>query len=117
MKVLAATLISLSLFAWAASHAHIGAAQVDSSSTASAQDSRSINITRSGSQQPIKGPAEHFTGSVQVEPFSCARSIAHKRWEGHVRTRRAECIAYASARSNVDRDRGHGLDSAVGRPD
>lgn len=69
MKVLAATLISRSLFAWAASHAHIGAAQVDSSSTASAQDSRSINITRSGSQQPIKGPAEHFTGSAQVEPL------------------------------------------------
>ena len=44
MKVLAATLISLSLFAWAASHARIGAAQVDSSSTASVQDSRSINI-------------------------------------------------------------------------
>jgi quercetin dioxygenase-like cupin family protein len=69
MKVLAATLISLSLFAWAASHAHLGAAQVDASSTASAQDSRSINITRSGSQQPIKGTAEHFTGSVEVEPL------------------------------------------------
>jgi quercetin dioxygenase-like cupin family protein len=69
MNVLAATLISLSLFAWAASHAQTGADQVDASSTASAQDSRSINITRSGSQQPIKGPAEHFTGSVQVEPL------------------------------------------------
>lgn len=69
MKVLAATLISLSLFAWAASHAQTGAPRADASSTASAQDSRSINITRSGSQQPIKGPAEHFTGSVQVEPL------------------------------------------------
>lgn len=69
MKVLAATLISLSVCAWAASNAHTGAAQVDASSTASAQDSHSINITRSGSQQPIKGPAEHFTGSVEVEPL------------------------------------------------
>jgi quercetin dioxygenase-like cupin family protein len=69
MKVLAATLISLSLSAWAASHVHTGAAQVDASSTAPAQDSRSINITRSGSQQPIKGPAEYFTGSIQVEPL------------------------------------------------
>jgi quercetin dioxygenase-like cupin family protein len=69
MKVLAATLISLSLSAWAASHAHTSGAQANASSTASAQDSRSINITRSGSQQPIKGPAEHFTGSVQVEPL------------------------------------------------
>jgi hypothetical protein len=67
MKALAATLISLSLFAWAESHAHTGAAQVDSSSTTSAQDSRSINITRSGSQEPIKGPAEHFTGSAEIE--------------------------------------------------
>jgi hypothetical protein len=48
MKVLAATLISVSLFAWAASHAHMGAGQVDFSSTASARDSGSINITRSG---------------------------------------------------------------------
>ncbi len=59
MKALAATLISLSLSAWAASHAHTGAAQVDASPTVSAQDSRSINIARRGSQQPIKGPAEH----------------------------------------------------------
>ena len=69
MKVLAATLISLSLFAWAASHAQTGAAQADASSSASAQESHSINITRSGSQQAIRGPAEHFTGSVQVEPL------------------------------------------------
>lgn len=67
MRALAATLISLSLFAWTALHAHTRAAQVEASSTAAAQDSPSINIARSASQQPIKGPAEHFTGSVQVE--------------------------------------------------
>jgi len=33
MKALAATLISLSLSAWVASHAHTGAAQVDASPT------------------------------------------------------------------------------------
>jgi hypothetical protein len=69
MKVLAATLISLSLFASAASLAQTGAAQADASPTASAQDSHSIKITRSGSQQPSKGPAEHFTGSVRIEPL------------------------------------------------
>ena len=69
MKVLAATLISLFLFAWAVSHAQTGAAQADVWSSASAQESHSINITRSGSQQAIRGPAEHFTGSVQVEPL------------------------------------------------
>jgi quercetin dioxygenase-like cupin family protein len=69
MKVLAATLISLSLSAWAVSHARTAAAQPDATSTASAQDSRSINITRSGSQQAVNGPAEHFTGSVYVQPL------------------------------------------------
>src|SRR2546426_6745406 len=68
MKVLAATLISLSLFAAAASQAQTGAAQADASPTASAQDSHSIRITRSGSQQPGKD----FTGSVQVEPLFSA---------------------------------------------
>jgi len=69
MKVLAATLISLSLLASAVSQSQMGAAQADASKTASAQDSHSIKITRSGSQQPSKGPAEHFTGSVQIEPL------------------------------------------------
>ena len=30
-------------------------------------NSQTIKITRSGSQKPGKGPAEHFTGSVQVQ--------------------------------------------------
>jgi len=72
MKVLAAALISFSLFASAASQAQTGAAQADASPTASAQDSHSIRITRSGSQQPRKGPAGYFTGSVQVEPLFSA---------------------------------------------
>src|SRR2546422_1752778 len=66
MKVLAATLISISLFASAPPQAQKDAAQADASPAASAQ-AESIKITRSGSQQPNKGPAEHFTGSVQVE--------------------------------------------------
>ncbi len=72
MKVLAATLISLSLFASAASQAQTGAAQADASPTASAQDSHSIRITRSSSQQPGKEPVRYFTGSVQVEPLFSA---------------------------------------------
>jgi len=69
MKILAATLISLSLFASATSQAQTGAAQANASPTASAPDSHSIKITRSGSQQPSKGPVEYFTGSVQVQPL------------------------------------------------
>ena len=69
MKLFTAALISLSLFASAASQAQTSAAQADASAIASTADSRSIKITRSGSQQPSKGPAEYFTGSVQVEPL------------------------------------------------
>jgi len=76
MKVLAATLISLSLIASAASQAPTGAAQAGASPTASAQDSHAITITRSGSQPPGKGPAEHFTGSVQIEPLFSAHDAS-----------------------------------------
>jgi quercetin dioxygenase-like cupin family protein len=69
MKGLAATLISLSLVASTTSQPQPGAAQADASPTASAPDSHSIKITRSGSQQPSKGTAEYFTGSVQIEPL------------------------------------------------
>ncbi len=65
MKLFGATLISLFLFASAASQAQTGAAQAGGSPTASAQDPHSITITRSGSPQPSKGSADHFTGSVQ----------------------------------------------------
>ena len=41
--------------------------------TASAQESQSIRITRSGSQPPRQGPAENFTGSVRVDtPFQAS---------------------------------------------
>jgi 4-carboxymuconolactone decarboxylase len=53
MKLLATTVISLSLIA-----------------SASAQDAQPIRITRSGSQPSRQGPAENFTGSVRVDtPF------------------------------------------------
>lgn len=72
MKLLAATLISISLYASTVLQAQTGAAQVDVSSSSSSQLSRSISITRCGSQQSTKGPAEYFTGSVQVEPVFSA---------------------------------------------
>lgn len=52
MKLLAATLISLSLLA-----------------PASAQYSQAIRIIRNGSQPSRQGPAENFTGSVRVDPL------------------------------------------------
>src|SRR5207245_8920447 len=59
MKVLAVTLISLSLFALVASQAQTNAAKAPTSS--------SIKIARSDSLQSNKGSAQYFTGSVQVQ--------------------------------------------------
>ncbi len=42
-----------------------GAARV-----ASAGGSQTMCITRSGTQPSQKGPAEHFTGSVRIDPLS-----------------------------------------------
>ena len=67
MKLFAGTLISLSLLVLAVSQAQTGAMLADAFPTASAQAFHSIKVTRSGSQQPSKGSAERFTGSVQIE--------------------------------------------------
>ncbi len=67
MKLVAMALISLLMFASSVTYA-----QVSSQSTASqipVQNSQTIKITRSGSQDPKKGPEEYFTGSVQVQPL------------------------------------------------
>jgi len=53
MKLLAATVISLSV---------LGAASVDSNHA-------SVHITRAGSQPSRKGPVESFTGSVRIDPL------------------------------------------------
>jgi 4-carboxymuconolactone decarboxylase len=69
MKLLAATVISLSLFASASAQtSQAGAVSGTGAATsASVQDSQTINITRSGSQLFRKGPAENFTGSVRID--------------------------------------------------
>src|SRR5258708_20457364 len=59
MKILAVTLISLSLFASVASHAQ--------TITTKAPTSPLIKIVRSDSLQSNKGSAQYFTGSVQVQ--------------------------------------------------
>ena len=65
MKRITTTLI---LFFMVASSVTYG--QLASESTAPpVQNSQTIKITRSGSQHPNKGSAEHFTGSVQVQPL------------------------------------------------
>ena len=71
MKLLTATVISLSLLASASAQANPAGAAEGSGApqTAPMQDSQTINITRSGSVPSRKGPAENFTGSVRVDPL------------------------------------------------
>ncbi len=67
MKLLAATAITLSLFASAFAQTNQAEAAA-SPGVAQAPGSQSIRITRGGSQPSRKGPAENFTGSVRVAP-------------------------------------------------
>ena len=58
MKLLAATVMSLSLLASAYAQAN-----------QASEGSQTITITRSGSQPSGKGPAEYFTGTVRTDPL------------------------------------------------
>jgi quercetin dioxygenase-like cupin family protein len=75
MKPLAATVMSLFLLASASAHANQARAGSGSGAppVASSEDSRTISITRSGSQPSGKGPAEYFTGSVRIDPLFQAK--------------------------------------------
>jgi 4-carboxymuconolactone decarboxylase len=73
MKLLATVLTAFSLFASAATFAQAaGPAASDGSRSASLQGSQAIKITRSGSQPSARGPVEHFTGSVRLDPLFSA---------------------------------------------
>jgi quercetin dioxygenase-like cupin family protein len=62
MKLLAATVMSLSLLALAPAHAN-------QAKTSSSGDEQTVEITRKGSQPSSKGPAEWFTGTVRIDPL------------------------------------------------
>ena len=65
MKLLAATVMSLSLLAPASAQ-----------TSQAPQDSQAIRIMRRGSQPSRQGPAENFTGSVRVDPLFQASAPA-----------------------------------------
>ena len=71
MKLIAATVMSLSLLASAPADTNqvTAASGSDTPSVASSEDSQKISIMRSGSQPSRKGPAEYFTGSVRIDPL------------------------------------------------
>ena len=91
MKLLATILISFSLLASASAQTNQAGA-----SSATAQESQMIRITRRGSQPSRQGPAENFTGSVRVDPLFQANAPlraagalvtfepgAHTAWHTH----------------------------------
>jgi len=65
MKLIA-TVISLFLLAWASAPANRARA---ASGSDAPPDSKTMNITRSGSQPSSMGSAEYFTGSVRIDPL------------------------------------------------
>ena len=69
MKLLAATIMSLFLFAsaFAQTNQPGTASGSGAPSTASSGDSQTIRITRSGSQPSAKGSVEYFTGAVRID--------------------------------------------------
>ncbi len=71
MKLLATTVIALSLLlSGCANENRRGAASGSGAPKAVAsEDSRTMKITRSGSQPSRQGPAEYFTGSVRIDPL------------------------------------------------
>jgi 4-carboxymuconolactone decarboxylase len=78
MKLLAATVISLSLLASAFAQTHQAGAisGTGAATSAAVQDSQKIKITRSGSQPSRQAAAENFTGSVRVDPLFQANEPA-----------------------------------------
>jgi 4-carboxymuconolactone decarboxylase len=60
MKLIATLVLSVFL---------VASAYAQTDRTTPVQDSQTIRITRSGSRAPQKGPSEHFTGSVSVDPL------------------------------------------------
>ena len=79
MRLLAATIILLSLLAGACAitRAAGAASEAGALTTTSVTDSQTIQITRSGAQPSRKAPAEYFTGSVRIDPLFEAGEPSH----------------------------------------
>ena len=76
-----------------------------------------MEIRRSGSQPSGKGPTDWFTGTVRIDLLFQAPDPARVLRQRHVRTRRPDSMAHASARSDPDRDGRLRPGAALGRPD
>lgn len=75
LKLLIATIITLALPGLVSAQTNRAAA-TPGGGVAGAADSQPIRITRSGAQTSRQGPAEHFKGSVRVDPLFQAKAPA-----------------------------------------
>ncbi len=75
LKLLIATIITLALPGLVPAQTNRAAATLGGG-VAGAADSQPIRITRSGAQTSRQGPAEHFKGSVRVDPLFQAKAPA-----------------------------------------
>ena len=71
MKRLATLAAAMSLLAWAGAHADttVLAQAAGPAASGAPQGQGELRITRAGSQPSARGPADHFTGSVRVDPL------------------------------------------------
>jgi 4-carboxymuconolactone decarboxylase len=72
MRLLAVTFLSLSLFQSASVLTDQAANASSATASASGDDAPAITVTRRGTETPLKGPAENFTGSVRIERLIAA---------------------------------------------
>jgi 4-carboxymuconolactone decarboxylase len=72
MRLLAVTFLSLSLFQSASVLTDQAANAASATASASGDDAPAITVTRRGTETPLKGPAENFTGSVRIERLIAA---------------------------------------------
>jgi 4-carboxymuconolactone decarboxylase len=78
MKLFATGVMAFSLLASGAAFAQAGGPTAsDALQTPSQQGSQTIKVTRSGAQPTLEGPAEHFTGSVSIDPLFSANTPSH----------------------------------------
>jgi quercetin dioxygenase-like cupin family protein len=77
MKALTTTATSLCLFCSASAYANEATSPQSATRAAASSDhSRSMTISRNGSQPSNKGPAQYFTGSVRVDPLFQAKEAS-----------------------------------------
>ena len=79
MRRCAATIISLSLLAWACAPVRTegAAAQAGPLTASTTVDAATIRIVRGGTQHSRKAPIEYFTGSVRIDPLFETRESSH----------------------------------------